>query len=510
LRETVARAGGSVLGGGGKKVENENQARELRPSPTLPATMATSSSPGSSKTAAFWMDALKNFKQWGIVFLLSFALQYLYYGHLQHQQQTSSPTFAIVRNAFLPGGSPWKSFPGSFRLTPAFPDQASRYDLLTFVPNSGDFDVMEIKGQFPHARYFGINLYDANEATDFASLADREIMPDAGSRNPFALDEQHDRKSIANEHRSYTIWLVPERKVSRLLEERGTHHVNIMTYPDGIATMAYMNRVYRSNHGQNLLGGVPLPTVEVFKLDGTTATSPHLLPHFRQAVQDARGKLQMFLFNSDFITGWQLSRKFADRRVVFHRVSDAGLFPNAHMEYVVASLDQDYWNKVAVITMKRAPTADDTYNGGDFRHDVQVRYWSFCVGDLAVTGTPDCLCDDQIQRNPDGASVTIVIAPKSLKAKIRQAGLNYMAWGLATYKPVLIHRHLLAAHDFVGKIDNVPAIGRPPEEQYRNADYFERNGAEHYMGDYAPKGKILDVQDFLAGLENGDFHVAFD
>lgn len=135
------------------------------------------------------------------------------------------------------------------------------------------------------------------------------------------------------------------------------------------------------------------------------------------------------------------------------------------MEYVVASLDQYYWNKVAVITMKKAPSVDDTFKGGDFQRDVNVRYWSFCVGDLAITGTPFCLCDDEIHRNPDGESVTIIIARYSLKSKIQQAGLNYMAWGLATYKPVLIHRHLLAAHDFVGKIANVPAIGRPLAEK---------------------------------------------
>lgn len=258
------------------------------------------------------MDALK-IKQWGIVLLLSFALQY--HRHF-HQQHPSSPTSAIVRNIL--GGSPWKSFPGSFRLTPAFPDQASRYDLLTFVPNSGDFDVMEIKGQFPHARYFGINLYDANEATDFAGLADREIIPNDGGRNPFALqvvEEQNaDRNSaIDNDyHRSYTIWLVSESLVPRLLQEGETSHVNIMTYPDEIATMAYMNRVYRPDQGQNLLGGVPLPTVEVFKLDGIKATPPQLIPHFRQAVHDLKRKLQMFLFNSDFITGWKLSRKFSD------------------------------------------------------------------------------------------------------------------------------------------------------------------------------------------------------
>lgn len=383
---------------------------------------------------------------------------------------------------------------------------------MSFKPSTGDFDVIEIQGQFPYARYFGINLYDADEATDFAGLADREMVPNTGSRNPFAIGG-HNQKSIDPDHRSYTIWLVSESVAARLGKEQVrmlTNHVNIMTYPDGISMLAYMNRVYRPNRGQNLLGGVPLPTVKALKLDGTKATPPKLMHQLGRAVEDIKSKLHMFLFNRDFIANWNLMKKFAgSREIRFHRVTDAGLFPNAHMEYIVASLDQFYWNKVAVLTMKKTPNADDTFDGGDLQNNVDVRYWSFCVGDLAGTGTPDCLCDDEIHKNPDGSSVTIVIAPFYLKSKIQQAGLNYMAWGL-TFKPLVIHRHMLAAEDFAGKIGNVHAIGRPPAEKDRNADYFQRHSAEHWMGDYTPKGKILSVNEFLKGLNDGDFHVAFD
>lgn len=397
----------------------------------------------------------------------------------------------VVKNAF--GGSPWIAFPGSYRLTPAFPDKASRYDLLNFKPATGEFDALKVTGQFPHARYFGLNLYDYNEATDFAGLADRDIMPDEGSINPFEIGA--DRSA---ENRTYTIWLVKE---GAAVPEGAK---NIMTYPDGIETLAFMTRVYRSDKGLNLLGGVPLPVVEAIKLDGQDATAP-------KVGIDAKGlqsKLKMFLFNLDIITTWNLQKEFAGDEIVFNRISDAGLFPNAHNEYVTAPLEQCYWNKVAVLTLKEVPTAEDTYEGGNFEGDTDVRYWSFCTGGLAETGTPDCLCDDQVNKNEDG-TVTIVIAPYYLKSSVKKAGLNYMKWGLV-YKPIIIHRHMLARDGFEGRIGNVAPIGRPPAEEDRNEAYLDAHNAKNWMGDYTPKGYIYTVKEFKEKLNAGEFHTAFE
>jgi hypothetical protein len=464
-------------------------------------------------------DKGSSFKQWVIIPILSVLLyRYVYFG-LSHSktlenQHPSTPTHALVKGNNYFGrnnnNNPWKSFPGTFRLTPAFPDHASRYDVLSFMPGTGDFDVIQITGQFPYARYFGINLYDSDQATDFAGLVDREMIADDGSRNPFAIGD-YNKNAIPAAERNYTIWLVSETVQERLRndEQRRTllDHVNIMTYPDkGISNLAFMNRVYRPNRGQDLLGGVPLPRVEAFKLDGTQATAPEL-GKIKHAIKT---KVPKFLFNAGIIKTWDLTKRFApSNEIRFNRVSEAGLFPNRHVDYIVASLKQYYWNKVVVVTMKKTPTVDDTYDGGDFRPDVDVRFWSFCIGDLTTTGTADCLADDEIRHNPDGSSVTIVIAPFYLKSKILQAGLNHLAWGLS-YKPLLIHRHMLASDDFAARIGNIPKIGRPPAPEDWNADYFERHGAEHFMGDYTPKGKILGVSEFLQRLHQGDFHVAFD
>ncbi|MBT8340899.1 MAG: hypothetical protein HKP58_06160, partial [Desulfatitalea sp.] len=100
---------------------------------------------------------------------------------------------------------PWTAFPGDFRFTPAFPDTCSRYDIYVFKRVTGDFDILKVTGQFPHARYFSFNLYDYFYATEFAALADIEIQPDTGHINPFDPDQRREA-----EDRSYTLYLVKE------------------------------------------------------------------------------------------------------------------------------------------------------------------------------------------------------------------------------------------------------------------------------------------------------------
>ena len=134
-----------------------------------------------------------------------------------------------------------------------------------------------------------------------------------------------------------------------------------------------------------------------------------------------------------------------------------------------------------LLRLKKVPTAEDTYEGGEFAGGRDVRYWSFCTGGLGETGTPACLCDDQTTQNPDG-SLTIVIAPFYLQPAIKRAGLNYMKWG-TVYKPILIHRHMLERDSFSGKIGNVNPIGRPPAVADRNQAYMNANRAANWMGD---------------------------
>ncbi|NNK00309.1 MAG: hypothetical protein HKP58_07830, partial [Desulfatitalea sp.] len=124
---------------------------------------------------------------------------------------------------------------------------------------------------------------------------------------------------------------------------------------------------------------------------------------------------------------------------------------------------------------------------------------SFCTGGLGETGTPDCICDDEVRKNPDGTA-TIIIAPLSLKESIERKGFNFMRWGLV-YKPVLVHRQMLAATGFDGRIGNVPFIDRPPAPEDRNQAFFDENAAPNFIGEYAPTGKIYSILEFYTWLK---------
>lgn len=380
------------------------------------------------------------------------------------------------------GGTPWTPFPGDFPLTPAFPDTASRYDTFVFKPHTGDFDILKVSGRFPYARYFSFNLYDYFVATDIGAFADVEIVPDAGSVNPYDIGQD---RSAAN--RDYTLWLVKEG----VTVPAGA--ANVIILPPDIETLSLFTRVYRPDRGMDDLGGVSLPVIEALNADLSSGQAPE----FGLGLEGILAKIPDFFLNEDLITCHQFQRQFCGNEVVFHRVSDAGLFPNAHNEYITAAMPPDYFNKVAVVTFT-PPTFEDTFDGDAFEGGKDVRYWSLCIGGLGETRTTNCLCDDQVVPNADG-TVTVCIAPAYLQSTIEAAGLNHLAWG-AVYRPLLLHRHMLADPFFPGSISNVPAIDRPPAPEDRNQEYYEDNMAIHYMDEYCPTGEVYTIWEFMRWL----------
>jgi len=446
----------------------------------------------------------------------------------QQQQLEATPTFIPTTQGGVPvqgvfSKNPWTGFPGNQRWTPAFPDQASRYDVLTVQIKTGNWDGLILKGQFPYARYFGINLYDYHKATDFDSLLDQDIEPDADNQNPFLADASVNRTQIIN--RNYTVYLVKQSRTPFMISF-DENNENIMIFPDqDLDMLTIMTRVYRPDDGRDLLGGVSLPTVEAFQLDQSKAVAPK-----RGTLWNGmRTKLPMFVYNRDLINTWNVMYHFSLysppqsttfpplQPIVFYRTSDDGLFANGHMEYIVAPLADDYQQQVAVVMLPQPPTylgqrQPPSILGTENQTTTttqtpDVRYWSFCLGDLSTTGTPACLRDDQHQAEPSDQSVLFVIAPPnlvdSLKGKRLLRGNNYMTWEswMPMYKPLLIHRQMLAANGYEGRIAKVPPIGRPPLPQDCNAEYMQTHRAEHFMGNAAPRGIMVSADEFQRRLQ---------
>jgi len=376
----------------------------------------------------------------------------------------------------------WVILPGSSRLTPAFPDKCSTYAFITFKTKTGDFDLVKLTGEFPHARYFSFTTYDSNQGTDLAAILDQDIKPDQGNINPFIIGVNR-----TADKRNYTIWLVKEG-VSPPDES------NFMIIPANVESLLLGLRIYRPDNGTDSFGNVNLPKIEFLKKDLTIGVTPDSSFNLAGILK----KIPILFFNKELIESWKIGRYFNRDNIVFYRVSDEGYFPNSHNEYLSAILPQFYYNKIAVVTFK-PPTFEDTYNNEKFQGGKDVRYWSICTGGLGATATPDCLCDDQIRLNSNG-TVTICIAPEYMKKIIENAGFNYMKWGV-TYKPILIYRQLVANESFYGNINKVPKIGRPPSPENRTEEYFNENRAENFIGDYCPTGKIYSVLEFISWLK---------
>ncbi|MCG8672949.1 MAG: hypothetical protein MI867_26380 [Pseudomonadales bacterium] len=374
-------------------------------------------------------------------------------------------------------------FPGSSRITPAFPDQASRYDNLSFEQHTGDFDALKLTGEFPFARYFSVNLYDFVAASPVAAIADHEIIPDQDHINPYVPGNfRH------SDNRSYTLYVVKEG--SDFVTPKDA---NVVEIPSHIENVALMVRVYRPDRGINDQGGVALPTVEALKADGSAGLCPTTGLNLKLLAD----KIPLLVFAKDLIQTWNVGKDYLGKRLDGSRISDAGLFPNQHNRYIVTPLDHFPFNKAAVVTFT-PPTFEDTYEGADsFEGQKDVRYWSLCVGGLGFTSTIDCLVDDEVKRNEDG-TVTVVVGNLSIKAMTEKAGLNYLRWGFA-YKPLLIHRHMLASENFPERIGNVPALPRPIPLDATDEE-LDYHSASKWMGEYAPVGKIYSKRAYRRWL----------
>ena len=81
----------------------------------------------------------------------------------------------------------------------AYPDAGANYWAAVYTVPAGA--TLELKGEYPRARYASVESYNAlGVVTD--ALVDYQINPDSGSRNPFRAGVQRDVKP-----RSFTITL---------------------------------------------------------------------------------------------------------------------------------------------------------------------------------------------------------------------------------------------------------------------------------------------------------------
>lgn len=375
----------------------------------------------------------------------------------------------------------WRTFLGEDRLTPAFPDQSSRYDTLKFCVDTGDYDLIKIQGCYPHARYFSITLYNPETATPIAALSDGEIIADAGSTNPFLPETNRD-----TEPRNYTLWLKKEGT------QTPEDFENLILLPTDINELTVFLRTYLPDDGYDSLGGVSLPSFKAYHSN----MSNGILPDSAQDTPLEFLKTVFIMIKDDYRTEfWDLADSYSDKKTLdFHRVDPNGTYSTTDNDYIVATLPQMYLAKVVCITLK-IPTYETSRDATPFQGNTDTRYFSISLAGMGLTTTVGTIYDDQLTQNETGYC-TLCIGPFFLRPLIEQKGWGFLPWGISN-RPVLIYRQLLVNSTFSGSIKNVPIIPRSTSfEEFSQTDYNQTKAC-HYMGEYCPEANIFSLPSFL-------------
>jgi hypothetical protein len=324
-----------------------------------------------------------------------------------------------------------------------FPDTYVTYWRMPIASPKGDSRAFQMTAAFPHGRFSSVAVYDRATGQSLGELKDVDLVPDAGSTNPF-----DPTASRAAEHRGFTVWLAPAGGGLP-----GAH--NLLTLPPADQDRVYdlWFRVYLPDADTDATGGVPLPTVTAHDASSLAETDCGASPG-----PDLPVNTQAFT---------RIPLRDAPNMIAMH-VPDGGTdwFSERGESYQATWLTFTDQTPVAVVRFK-APRTPLTYSGDPdaFHAASDARYWSMCLSGLS-THTSGCLADVDARIGADGM-VTLVIGDESLQQDVLARGLNFLPRG-SLFGPMLIYRKLLAAAGLPSASDP----GSPTGRYYATAEFL--------------------------------------
>lgn len=405
-----------------------------------------------------------------------------------------------------------------------WPEESATYWMARFKPLPAGARLV-LKREFAHARYESFNAYRTvssptgpRRGIPSDAIADYEIVPDTGSRNPYVTGQPRD---VAR--RSYTVHVYTQDPPV----DRADRAPNSL-YSGSGATNEVVLRVYVPDDPQDLLGGTALPEPELHRASGEVVRGQALC----DAINDAdRGMPPPLLTQAQWLGvlagGVQPARCTAsttpaEREPAWRRgfgaeyvlgtVSNCGAEPvppgtpqpvivgaysTLHNAYLFMFTNRQF----GPLLVLRGKAAGFRPSGPGVTTAVasQVRYWSICAGEgFSTTETPDggCAPDYSIPRDGDGR-YTVVISrqqdrPSNATERCGVAWINWGDGGDGTRSPdgkplhpdsgFVLMRNLLADPGFAQAIQNVKATG----------------SAEPVLGEYYPVPQYMSRAEFEA------------
>jgi hypothetical protein len=388
------------------------------------------------------------------------------------------------------------------QLNVAFPDAAAKYWFAEVpMPPGGH---VELAGRFPHARYISfIDYTAATQAID--GIADVNIAPNRGSTNPFLAGADRTAKA-----RSYSVSVVtgsvPSQRAANTLYTSNAD--GSKSSPPGTALLIY--RLYESDRGLDITGGVGLPAITLVDSTGQRSTLPDcpddslpdlgLRQELAQAGQSGSSSLPNTGLGSRNPPPWVRYTGAANGvatgaldndltgNTLYPPASGAtnmapsgGFFENVNNAYMTSYYSAGFGAVVAY--RGRAPLTPATLDGEPTMGSGQLRYWSFCTNN-ALTMYYDCVNDDAVAVDANSVYTVAISTAANRPANATTAcGVTWLPAG-PTPQSIVILRNMLPAPDFPNAIQRAKqgterqTLGPyyPSGTYYQQVSDFERLG----------------------------------
>lgn len=370
----------------------------------------------------------------------------------------------------------WSAKPGQ---EGAFPDNHVSYFRYTFEVPQDRKIALRISARYPVGRYMGFNIYNTAKMDSVAGISDAEINPDAGFENPY-------RSGSRSGDERYTLIMDPhDPKISQEEVDRIAEGSNLSEETPEVDAekKKYQRevwyRIYDPTDGEGGQGQVELPKIEAIdQATGLPVECPAAA-----VIPVPKGELNWGRLTS------APPGPDRDGGLSFVHHQGMGLYANRDTSYLAARLKLLGADKEVVVLKFKAPRSARAIEDLKNPENIDVRYWSFCVGGAVTTLTYECLADRNAKVDAEGF-VKIVVAPGSFREKIHDA--NFLERPIGAL-PVLIYRNLITRENFEGSFSKVPVWGATSRFQGNAGEY----AAEKFIGEYAPVGRVCSTEQFL-------------
>ena len=367
----------------------------------------------------------------------------------------------------------------------AYPDLYSNYWEYTWTKASTLHTALRFKGEFPHARFFSFSLYDDMNGSAIGGMADTDIVPDAGSVNPFEVS--------SSAHNYFTVYIVPADATDE--QVKALDCPNIIRIPEGKERLAVAIRHYM---GEGEYGGVDMPAIGAVDL----ATMKEVAAPMRMNSNVANFAVNYVEQKSDYL-----------QDVPFFLAVHGAYYPNMSTDYLYARtiLADDSLYTFDFIPVPMPKNVDEYKNA-------KARYWSMCFGSALDTHSYYSI-NYQQANVPDGQKCYFVVAMQQnsrldeVKQRVKEQndkGINtqLIVWDRERKSVegkeignciVTMYRNILANPEWEHSIANMKPTpyGNPVDRA--NADpEKDRMIARSALGDYGPQGLKVSTADYLS------------